>query len=322
MNIVRKLLRLARALDWAKDPDPDHWKTINGAKVHLDANGNYDGGAGGRFNGKHHYGPGYKEKQNTPKRRPASEIVLGARNPNVKGLSEAVLRERMKKATNYGDWNRVRGEIHRRLREKEHDLKMKFNAAYGKPEQKEIREALNHHQVALHQFEQESRIPYKFIEEAFNRNPKAAQKAYESKKFLNNEFYPAYEKWKAKKERTTSIMKNLAKSLKGTNNGAPNPYPHGATVDMGGGSSVKCRQVAGSPNKILIDSGMGFEIKTFPGGLHAFLEKMKAAGYQVSASEPQPQNSYVPLPGDAGRTGRVSRQQSRAMSHGRPHGSQ
>ncbi len=219
MNIVRKLLRLARALDWAKDPDPDHWKTINGAKVHLDADGNYDGGAGGRFNGKHHYGPGYKEKQNTPKRRPASEIVLGARKPNVKGLSESALRERMKKANNYGDWNRAQGEIYRRLRQKERDLKMQFNAAYGKPKQKEIGEVLRKHQALLEQFRQEAKIPYKFIEESFNNDPEAARKAYEGKQFWNSAFYPAYEKWKAKKERTSSIMQNLANSLKGTSNG-------------------------------------------------------------------------------------------------------
>ncbi len=58
---VKELLRLARALDYDKDPNPEHWKTINGAKVHLDKNGNYDGGAGGKFNGSHHYGKGYKE---------------------------------------------------------------------------------------------------------------------------------------------------------------------------------------------------------------------------------------------------------------------
>lgn len=320
MNIVRKLLKLARALDWAKDPDPSHWKTINGAKVHLDANGNYDGGAGGRFNGKHHYGPGYKERQSTPKRRPAEEIVLGARLPNVKGLSDENLRARMKKATNYGDWNRARGEIHRRLREKEHDLAIKFNAAHGKPEQAEFGKALNQIQEALEQFRQESKIPYKFMEQAFNDDPEKAREAYEGKKFGNNEFYPAYEKWKAKKERTVSIMQNLANSFKGSS--ASSPYQHGANVDMGGGAKITCLQVADNPDKILVDKGMGLEMMTFPGGLNAFLEKMKKAGYQVSANKPKSRDPYMPLPGNAGRTGRVSRQQSRAMSHGRPQGSQ
>ena len=59
---VKVLWRLARALDWQKDPNPEHWKTINGAKVHLDKNGNYDGGAGSKFNGRHHYGPDWRQK--------------------------------------------------------------------------------------------------------------------------------------------------------------------------------------------------------------------------------------------------------------------
>ena len=62
MNRLQCLIRLARALDYNRDPDPEHWKTINGAKVHLDKNGNYDGGAGGKFTGRHHYGPGWKQK--------------------------------------------------------------------------------------------------------------------------------------------------------------------------------------------------------------------------------------------------------------------
>lgn len=53
---VKELLRLARALDYEKDPNPEHWKTINGAKVHVDKNGKYDGGAGGKFNGNYHFG--------------------------------------------------------------------------------------------------------------------------------------------------------------------------------------------------------------------------------------------------------------------------
>ena len=30
---------------YPKDLDPRHWKTINGSHVHLDKNGNYNGGA-------------------------------------------------------------------------------------------------------------------------------------------------------------------------------------------------------------------------------------------------------------------------------------
>ncbi len=47
---------LARAFDFAKDPNPDNWKTINGAHVHMDGNGQIDGGAGGKFNGQSAHG--------------------------------------------------------------------------------------------------------------------------------------------------------------------------------------------------------------------------------------------------------------------------
>ena len=62
MNRLQCLKRPPRALDYNRDPDPEHWKTINGAKVHVDENGNYDGGAGGKFTGRHHYGPDWKQK--------------------------------------------------------------------------------------------------------------------------------------------------------------------------------------------------------------------------------------------------------------------
>lgn len=52
----------AKDKTYPKDPDPRHWKTINGSHVHLDKNGNYNGGAGGKFNGRHHYGPDWREK--------------------------------------------------------------------------------------------------------------------------------------------------------------------------------------------------------------------------------------------------------------------
>ena len=50
-----------RTLDYEKDPNPEHWRTISGAKVHLDNNGEIDGGAGGNFNGN--YWDGKKGQQ-------------------------------------------------------------------------------------------------------------------------------------------------------------------------------------------------------------------------------------------------------------------
>lgn len=51
--LIRPLILAARILDddYPKDPNPENWRTINGARVHVDDEGNADGGAGGRFNG-------------------------------------------------------------------------------------------------------------------------------------------------------------------------------------------------------------------------------------------------------------------------------
>ena len=51
--IISPLLLAVSVWDnsYPKDPDPENWRTINGARVHIDGEGNADGGAGGRFNG-------------------------------------------------------------------------------------------------------------------------------------------------------------------------------------------------------------------------------------------------------------------------------
>lgn len=72
---------LRRVLDYAKDPDPNHWRTINGAKVHLDASGKYDGGAQGKFNGRYHYGPDWKTKSALMNRL-AGALHAGAKKEN------------------------------------------------------------------------------------------------------------------------------------------------------------------------------------------------------------------------------------------------
>ncbi len=128
MNALHYMRIIARALDYAKDPDPkqrldrrqksahmnrlarifdaayqmtliqekdsnpDHWKTINGAHVHVDENGNYDGGAGGLFNGKHHYGEGYKEKAEKDRQK-ALKNTLKAKWDKIKEEKERPKRE-------------------------------------------------------------------------------------------------------------------------------------------------------------------------------------------------------------------------------------
>lgn len=69
-----------RTLDYEKDPNPEHWRTISGAKVHLDNNGEIDGGAGGNFNGN--YWDGKKGQQHVigPHTMMKKNIGSGATN--------------------------------------------------------------------------------------------------------------------------------------------------------------------------------------------------------------------------------------------------
>ena len=69
-----------RTLDYEKDPNPEHWRTISGAKVHLDNNGEIDGGAGGKFTGN--YWDGKKGQQHVvgPHTMMKKNIGSGATN--------------------------------------------------------------------------------------------------------------------------------------------------------------------------------------------------------------------------------------------------
>ena len=46
MDRTEENIKRIRAWDWEKDTNQGNWRTINGSHVHLDENGNYDGGAG------------------------------------------------------------------------------------------------------------------------------------------------------------------------------------------------------------------------------------------------------------------------------------
>lgn len=111
MNVLRYMRLIARALDYAKDPDPNHWRTINGSHVHLDKNGNYDGGAGSKFNGRHHYGPDWRQKSALMNRLAAS-LRGGAAKGQAQGQNVAP------KATNGAAKNgTISAEEERRIRE-------------------------------------------------------------------------------------------------------------------------------------------------------------------------------------------------------------
>ena len=317
MNTLRHLILLARALDYDKDPDPKHWKTINGSHVHLDKNGNYDGGAGNKFNGSHHYGQGWKEKQNKPKRRSAFEIIYNyEKGPDVKTLPIQKLEDRMKKASTYGEWNQARGEIVLRLQAARRYCSIRFNNAYKKPEQKAIGEELSKIDKALEDFRKKSAIPTKFMEEAFERDPEKAEKAYREKSFLNEDFYPAYEKWIAKKDRVSSALGNLEKIFKKEHE----QYHDGANIKFQDGTMMEIHQSNENPNEFYTLGPGGRTVRKWPGGMMAFLEKAKQCGATVSPKKLHEFGIPEPVTRMQRRDGRVNRQIRRTMKYGRPPG--
>ncbi len=323
MNVLHYMRIIARALDYAKDPDPKHWKTINGSHVHLDKNGNYDGGAGSKFNGRHHYGPGWKEKQSVSKRRSAEEIIYSYEmGPDAKTLPTQVLEERMKKAANYREWNQARGEILQRLKNHVHEYSNKFNLAHGSPEQKAIGEELDRRESVLEDFRKKSTIPTRFMEEAFEHDPQKAEKTYKEKNFWNEDFYPAYEKWREKKKRTASALKNLAEAFrnKPDEEAGENAYPHGATLKFPGGGVMEIFQSKDNKDEFHIIGAFGRVTRRLPGGMPAFLDKAKREGASVKARQPREREDPTPLTREQRRIGRVGRQITRSMVKGRPIG--
>ena len=138
-----------------KDNNPDHWKTINGAHVHVDENGNYDGGAGGLFNGKHHYGKGYKEKAEKDRQK-ALKNKLKAKRDKINEEKERPKREEeaRKKAE----------EAHRKAEEEYHN-----SVDYKQAKRREIAAEV-----------EEARM--KMLKKRIKRdNPKIAKKELESR---------------------------------------------------------------------------------------------------------------------------------------------
>lgn len=77
MNLLAMLARATDTKGYPDDKDPNHWRKINGSPVHLDASGNIDGGAGGKFTGK-----GWKSTKHPHK--PASYPKPAVRTDDLK----------------------------------------------------------------------------------------------------------------------------------------------------------------------------------------------------------------------------------------------
>lgn len=100
-----------RTLDYEKDPNPEHWRTISGAKVHLDQNGEIDGGAGGKFTGnywdgkkgqQHLIGPHTMMRKNTGSGATNVMLAAGGFLGNVLGKTGTTPAKEPPKAENKG----------------------------------------------------------------------------------------------------------------------------------------------------------------------------------------------------------------------------
>lgn len=106
-NDLMIIMMAKKTLDYQKDPNPDNWVTISGAKVHLDEGGKIDGGAKGKFNGKSYSGTKKSHKSATgssesskkyeSKAREAVEYWVNThyKNPSDKNIKDSVESVRM-----------------------------------------------------------------------------------------------------------------------------------------------------------------------------------------------------------------------------------
>ena len=84
------------ACDYEPDSNPENWLTINGAHVHIDNEGNIDGGAGGKFNGSTYKGT---QKAKHTAQKTSTAKTAGNKDVRVKLKNGVTLR-----------WQEVPGE--------------------------------------------------------------------------------------------------------------------------------------------------------------------------------------------------------------------
>lgn len=182
---------------YPKDPNPEHWKTINGSHVHMDKNGNYDGGAGGKFNGRHHYGPDWREKTRLMKQL-TEALQKGANSQNVSP-----------KATNQGNncgksQNRAIMKTKLEQKEKERKDKEKKLTSSIKANQSAMDKEINREKMAEEDYK---RLADKYIQlsTAFPRTP------YDVLKKCRDEREQAFLEWNKARLKADKISNTVQK---------------------------------------------------------------------------------------------------------------
>ena len=115
-----------RTLDYEKDPDPENWRTIKGAHVHVDNEGKIDGGAGGKFNGRGALPRSLFPGQGKAKQTEFAEVTA-KRKENEAAAKKAAEAAKVKRKKERAAAQKAKREEKRKLENERPRLKQKFN---------------------------------------------------------------------------------------------------------------------------------------------------------------------------------------------------
>ena len=120
------LIMARRTLDYQKDPDPENWRTIKGAHVHVDNEGKIDGGAGGKFNGKGALPRSLFPGQGKAKQTEFAEVTA-KRKETEEAAKKAAAEAKERHKKELAEAKKAKREKERELEKKRPELKQKFN---------------------------------------------------------------------------------------------------------------------------------------------------------------------------------------------------
>lgn len=115
-----------RTLDYEKDPDPENWRTIKGAHVHVDNEGKIDGGAGGKFNGKGVLPRSLFPGQGKAKQTEFAEVTA-KRKETEEAAKKAAAEAKERHKKELAEAKKAKREKERELEKQRPELKQKFN---------------------------------------------------------------------------------------------------------------------------------------------------------------------------------------------------
>ena len=124
-NDLMILIMAKKTLDYQKDPNPENWRTIKGAKVHIDENGKIDGGAGGKFNGKGALPRSMFSESGKGKQTEFAEVTA-KKNELAEQAQKEKETQKAERKKERADAQKAKREEKRKLEKERPELKKKF----------------------------------------------------------------------------------------------------------------------------------------------------------------------------------------------------